>query len=67
MSALNNGQIDFEKMIIAFDMWVEAGYTCLADVFGDNKTTERKMKLCQTHPEYEKLKQRRLDKRQAKR
>lgn len=63
----DNGQIDFEKMIIAFDMWIEAGYTCLADVFGDNKTVERKMKLCQSHPEYEKLKQRRLDKRQAKR
>lgn len=63
----DNGQIDFEKMIIAFDMWIEAGYTCLADVFGDFKTAERQMKLCQSHPEYEKLKQRRLDKRQAKR
>jgi len=63
----DDGQIDFEKMITAFDMWIEAGYTCLADVFGDNKTKERKMKLCQSHPEYEKLKQKRLDKRQAKR
>jgi hypothetical protein len=62
-----DGQIDFVKMIIAFDMWIEAGYTCLADVFGDFKTAERQMKLCQSHPEYEKLKQRRLDKRQAKR
>ena len=26
----DNGQIDFEKMIVAFDMWIEAGYTCLA-------------------------------------
>lgn len=63
----DSGQIDFEKMIVAFDIWIEAGYTCLADVFGDFKTAERQMKLCQSHPEYEKLLQRRLDKRQAKR
>ena len=63
----DNGQIEYEKMIQAFDIWIETGYDCLADVFGDNKTTVRKMRLTQSHPEYESLLKRRLDKRQAKR
>lgn len=63
----DKGQIEYEKMIQAFDMWIEAGYTCLADVFGTNKTAERNMKMKNTHPEYEKLLKRRLDKRQSKR
>ena len=54
-------------MIKAFDMWIEAGYTCLADALGDKKTVIRQMKLTQSHPEYESLKKRREAKRQAKR
>lgn len=57
----------FEEMIKAFDMWIEAGYTCLADALGDKKTVIRQMKLTQSHPEYESLKKRREAKRQAKR
>lgn len=62
----DNGQIEYEKMIEAFDMWVDAGYNCLADVYGDNKTIKRKAKMLQSHPEYETLKQRKVEKRRGK-
>lgn len=62
----DNGQIEFEKMIQAFDMWVDAGYNCLSDVYGDNKTTKRKAKMLQSHPEYETLKERKAEKRKGK-
>ena len=62
----DNGQIEYEKMIQAFDMWVDAGYNCLADVYGDNKPAKRKGKMLQSHPEYETLKQRKAEKRKGK-
>jgi len=62
----DNGQIEFEKMIQAFDMWIDADYYCLADVYGDNKTATRKAKMLQSHPEYEKLQQRKNEKRKGK-
>ena len=62
----DDGQIEFEKMIQSFDMWVDAGYNCLADVYGDNKTVKRKGKMLQSHPEYEILKQRKAEKRKGK-
>ena len=62
----DNGQIEFEKMIQSFDMWIYAGYNCLADVFVDNKTAKRKGKMLQSHPEYETLKQRKAEKRKGK-
>ncbi len=63
----DKGSVKFEQMIKAFDMWIEAGYTCLADALGDKKTATRQMKMTQLHPEYESLKKRREAKRQAKR
>lgn len=62
----DQGQVNFEKMIEAFDMWIDAGYNCLADVYGDYKTVKRQAKMLQTHPEYEKLNAKKAEKRKGK-
>jgi hypothetical protein len=62
----DDGTVNNTKMNNAFDMWIDAGYKSLSEALGDKMTDKRREKINQKHPEFEKLQQKKISKRQGR-